>query len=122
MQKEIRETFNENCNSLTNKSGIIMSHVIGGRYNYSARNIIIPSSGYLRADEIVMAYSTFMELYRSELINFYHKIHRCTLKEASDAWNWGTVSFDRDFYNIMNYMVSDKKCRRYMWNLISRNP
>ena len=122
MQKEIRETFNENCNSLTNKSGIIMSHVIGGRYNYSARNIIIPSSGYLRADEIVMAYSTFMELYRSELINFYHKIHHCTLKEASDAWNWGTVSFNKDFFNIMNYMVTDKKCKKYMWNLICRNP
>lgn len=29
IQKEIRETFNENCNSLTNKQGIIMSHVIG---------------------------------------------------------------------------------------------
>lgn len=122
MQKEIRDTFTENCNSLTNKQGIIMSHVVGGRYNYSARNIIIPSSGYLRADEIVMAYSTFMELYRSELINFYHKLHHCTTREASNAWNRATVRFDKDFYTIMNYMVTDKKCKKYMWNLISRNP
>ena len=99
-----------------------MSRVVGGRYNYSARNIIIPSSGYLRADEIVMAYSTFMELYRSELINFYSKIHNCTIIEASKAWNRGTVRFDKNFYNIMNYMVTDKKCKKYMWTLVCRNP
>ena len=122
IQKEIREVFTDVYNSLMKKQGIIMSRVVGGRYNYSARNIIIPSSGYLRADEIVMAYSTFMELYRSELINFYSKIHNCTIIEASKAWNRGTVRFDKNFYNIMNYMVTDKKCKKYMWTLVCRNP
>lgn len=122
IQKEIREIFNDVFTSFMKKQGIIMSRVIGGRYNYSARNIIIPSSGYLRADEVVLAYSTFMELYRSELINFYHKIHDCTIIEASRAWNRATVKFDKDFFNIMNYMVTDKKCKKYMWVLICRNP
>lgn len=122
IQKEIREVFNDTYQSFMKKSGIIMSRLIGGRYNYSARNIIIPSSGYLRADEIVLAYSTFMELYRSELINFYYKIHGCTIMEASRAWKTATVRFDKNFYNIMNYMVTDKKCKKYMWILICRNP
>ena len=104
------------------KSGILMSKIIGGRYNYSARNIIVPSSGLLRADEVEMAYSTCMELYRSELINFYRKIHNCTTIEASFAWKRATVSYDGTFYKIMQYMVTDKKCRKYMWVLISRNP
>lgn len=122
IQKELRIIFDYICNSLTNKEGIIMSKVIGGRYNYSARNIIIPSSGYLRADEVVLAYSTFMELYRSELINFYHKIHGCTIIEASKMWNSATRRFDKDFHAIMNYMVTDAKCKKYMWLLIIRNP
>ena len=99
-----------------------MSKIIGGRYNYSARNIITPSSGYLRADEVELPYSSFMELYRSELVNLYQKLQNCTLKEASDAWKKGTVHFDETFYNIMNYMVHDKQCRKYMNVLICRNP
>lgn len=122
MQKEIRDIFTEIYKSLTKKSGIIMSKVVGGRYNYSARNIIVPSSGFLRADEVELAYSTCMELYRSEIINFYQKIHECTTVEASYAWKRATVSYDETFYKIMQYMVTDKKCKKYMNVLICRNP
>lgn len=93
-----------------------------GRYNYSSRNIIVPSSGYLRADEVILSYSTFLELYRSELINFYSKIKECTVMEASNAWRKATVTFDQIFYNIMQYMITDKKCKKYMNVLVSRNP
>lgn len=122
IQKEIRNVFNDTYKSFMKKTGIIMSKVIGGRYNYSARNIIIPSSGYLRADEIEISYSTCMELYRSELINFYQKIQGCTVMEASLAWKRGTVRFNKTFHNIMEYMITDKKCKKYMNLLISRNP
>lgn len=74
----------------------------------------------MRADEVELAYSTFMELYRSELINFYRKVQNCTLKEASDAWRQGTVHFNETFYNIMNYMVTDEKCKKYMNVLINQ--
>lgn len=122
MQKDIRGIFDDTYKSFMKKSGIIMSKVIGGRYNYSARNIIVPSSGYLRADEVELSYSTAMELFRSELINFYHKIKNCTTMEASSAWKRATVRFDPTFYNIMQYMVTDKKCKKYMNVLIARNP
>lgn len=122
IQKEIREVFNDVFNSLTNKQGIIMSKVVGGRYNYSARNIIVPNSGVIRSDEVVLAYSTFMELYRSELINFYRKIHHCNTIDASKKWKRGTVVFDKNFHNIMLYMITDKKCKKYMSVLVARNP
>lgn len=122
IQKELRDVFTDTYNSLMKKSGIIMSKVVGGRYNYSARNIIVPSSGYLRADEVELSYSTFLELYRSELINFYQKMEDCTVMEASHAWKKATVHFDQVFYNIMQYMVNDKHCKKYMSVLISRNP
>lgn len=122
IQKEIRDIFNDIVTSFTNKNGIILSKIVGGRYNYSARSIIRPTSGMLRADEVILAYSTFLELYRSELINLYTKVHRCTIKEASNAWNRATVRFDKDFHNIMKYMVTSKKCKKYMAVLVSRNP
>jgi len=122
IQEELAEVFTDTYMSLMKKTGIIYSKVIGGRYNYSARNIITPSSGYLRADEVELAYSTFMELYRSELINFYSKIKDCTLAEASQAWKMATLHFDQTFYNIMQYMINDKECKKYMNVLISRNP
>lgn len=122
IQKELRDVFDDTYKSFTAKSGIIMSKVVGGRYNYSARNIIIPSCGYLRADEVELSYSTCLELYRSELINFYAKIQGCTTIEASYAWKRATVHFDKLFYDIMRYMVTDKKCKKYMNVLICRNP
>lgn len=122
MQTEIAVIFDDTYKSFTKKSGIIYSKVIGGRYNYSARNIITPSSGYLRADEVELSYSTFMELYRSELINFYHKMQNCTIVEASNVWKKGTVCFNKTLYNIMLYMVTDPECKKYMSVLVSRNP
>ena len=122
IQKEIREVFDDTYKSFMKKSGIIMSRVIGGRYNYSARNIIGPSSGYLRADEVELSYSTAMELYRSELINYYSKLKGCTIMEAALAWRRATVHFDNEFYKIMQYMTTDPKCKKYMNVLICRNP
>ena len=122
IQKELRDVFTDTYQSFMKKTGIIMSKVIGGRYNYSARNIITPSSGYFRADEVELSYSTFLELYRSELINFYQKMEDCTTMEASHAWKRATVHFDQEFYNIMQYMVNDKHCKKYMSVLICRNP
>ena len=122
MQKEVRKVFDNTYQSLMKKSGILYSKIVGGRYNYSARNIITPSSGYLRADEVELSYSSFMELYRSELINFYGKIQGCTTMEASNAWKQATVHFDPIFYKIMRYMITDKTCKKYMNLLICRNP
>ena len=122
IQRELRVVFDDTYKSFMQKTGIIMSKVIGGRYNYSARNIIVPSSGYLRADEVELSYSTFLELFRSELINFYQKVQDCTVIEASHAWKHATVEFDQIFYNIMQYMVTDKTCKKYMNVLICRNP
>lgn len=122
IQKKLSEVFTDVLTSLTNKQGDFCSKVVGGRYNFSARNIITPSSGYLRADEIELCYSTFMELYRSELTNFYRKINKCTDAEAASAWKKATTHFDETFYDIMMYMVQDEECKKYMNVLICRNP
>ncbi len=122
IQKEIMAIFMEIYKEIAGKKGIILSKVMGGRYNFSARNIIVSSSGKLRADEIEVGYVVFMEMFRYEIINFYSKIHNCTIVEASNIWKKGLVHFNPIIYNIMQHMTNDKKCAKYLNVLINRNP
>lgn len=122
IQKEIVDIFNISYKEMTSKKGIIMTKVIGGRYNFSARNIIVCSSGRLRADEIELGYLTFGELFRYEIINLYSKMMQCNPKTAADALEGGLEHFDPNIYKIMQYLVSDKKYNKNASALISRNP
>lgn len=122
IQAELVELFNETYKELTTKKGIIMSKVLGGRLNFSARNIIVPSSGRLRADEIEIGYITFLELFKFELINFYSKLNNCTIMEASVVWKKAQNHFNPTIYSIMQHMVTDKECKKHLYCLISRNP
>lgn len=119
---ELMEIFNVTFTELTSKKGIITSKVMGGRYNFSARNIITPSSGRLRADEIEIGYITFMELFRYEIVNIYAKLQGCTIMEASNVWKKGLVHPNNTLFNIIKHMTTDKECKKRLWVLISRNP
>lgn len=122
MHNEITEIFNQTYKDLTGKRGIVLGKVEGGRYNFSARNIIVSSSGELRANEVKLGYITFMELYRYEIINLYTKIHKCNVVEAQNIWKQGLTHYNPELYNIMVYMTSDEECRKYLNVFISRNP
>lgn len=93
-----------------------------GRHNFSARNIIVPSTGILRTDEVGIGYLTFLELYRYEITNLYMKLQGCTIAEANAVVQRGTNHFNSTLYSIMEYMVNDKKMRKHLYILISRNP
>lgn len=122
IQIELGNIFNIIFEECTSKNGIIQSKILGGRCNWSARNVITASSGILRADQVELGYVTFMELYRYELINLYTKVNQCTIREASNAWKKGLTHFDKNYYSIIQYMTTDKKCRKRLAILISRNP
>ena len=74
--RELDKIFQITYTDLTDKNGIITSKLLGGRYNFSARNIIIPSSrtGRLDSDEVEISYVAFMELFRYEIQNIYSKM------------------------------------------------
>jgi hypothetical protein len=122
IQKEISKLFDDTYNDLTGKNGVINGKVISGRYNFSARNIIIPNSGRLRSDEVELGYIPFLELFRYEIINLYTKVKGCTIMEASSAWKKACNHFDSTFYSIMQYMVKNPKNRKSLTLVISRNP
>lgn len=122
INKEIKGIFNETYKELTGKKGLIATKVLGGKYNFSARNIIVPSSGRLRADEIEVGYLTFMELYRYEIVNLYAKLNSCTIKEASDAWKKGLMHPNETLLKIIKHMTTDEEYKKHLWVLINRNP
>jgi len=67
IQRKCIQIFDNTVSECTGKPGIIVSKVLGGRYNFSSRCIIIPSSGKLRSDQIEMGYLPFLELFRYEM-------------------------------------------------------
>lgn len=121
IQEEIGGLFGEIQTLLTGKQGIIMGKVISGRYNFSARNIIIPPTGkILRSNEVALGYITFAELFRYEITNLYAKVHKCTVYEADAVWKKSLSKFNPEIYRIMNY-INDKH-GAWVNILINRNP
>ena len=122
IQKEWDTIFEETVSDLTSKSGIINGKILGGRYNFSARNIIIPDSGILRSNEIRIGYLPFLELYRYELINLYSKIHNCNISKASNTWKKATNRFDQNMYDIIQLLLTDKEYKDLLWVIEGRHP
>src|SRR5699024_164007 len=69
--------------NIKGKKGTIRKSILGSRVNYSSRLVIAPNPT-LRMNEVVMNYSTFLELYRNLLTNLIVKSERITYKEAND--------------------------------------
>ena len=122
LQKEVDAVFDITCKDLTDKTGLLTSKIIGGRYNFSARNIIVPESGTLRADEVIIGYIPFLELFRYEIQNEYRKIYGCTPAQANTVWKKATNHFDPKIYAIIDHMVTDPEYNKYLWIIINRNP
>ena len=122
IQKELGKLFDGTYTDLTGKNGIINGKVISGRYNFSARNIIVPNSGRLRSDEVELGYIPFLELFRYEIQNLYRKLKGCTPMEASSVWKKACNHFDPTIYSIMEHMVNDPETQKNLTLIINRNP
>lgn len=118
IQRELADLFDEEFNIINGKEGYIQGKIVAGRYNFSARNIIISGNRALHSDEVEVCYSTFIELYRYELTAYYAKLKNCTISEANDAVLQAQTSFDKDIYYTMIYMIQSTNC----YLIVNRNP
>ena len=115
---QVDKLYEVTVTELTSKYGMIMTKVTGGRYNFSARNVVICSSGRLRADEVELGYNTFLELFRYEIENYYMKMTNCSPQKADNVWQRAIEYYDPVLHSIMKKMVKDDECCMF----ISRNP
>lgn len=102
---------------INTKFGHIRDQVLGGRVNYSSRSVIIPDPT-LRANEIRVCYCAFLELYRYEIIMYISILNDVDINRAKEIWEEAKLHLDESVYEIMKYIVENKKA----YSDINRNP
>lgn len=117
IQKKVNELWTLIFSQINQKDGHIKDQILGGRINFSARNVIIPDPT-LRADEVRLGYLTFLELFKYEIIAHLEKMANITYNQAHDNWFQATINFDPKIYEIMVYLIKKWKPRI----IINRNP
>lgn len=116
-QKQMRNLYQKVFSLINTKFGFIKFQLIAGRMNMTARNVITPGPE-LAADEIIMPYMTFLELYKFEIIHVLKETQNITETQAYDEWNEATLCFSNKVYNIMKNMIAKNET----WVLINRPP
>ena len=105
--------------TINQKEGHIRENILGGRINFSARNVIIPNCR-LRAHEVRLPYLTFLELYRPEIVNLIAKMDNTTVTKAVNKWSKAKMEFSPQVYQVMKYIL--KHTKHGVWCIINRNP
>ena len=117
IQKKLIELCQLIFKQIDQRKGHIKWEVLGGKINYSARNVVIPDPE-LKANEVKLGYLTFLELYKYEIIAHIVKINNVSEHVAYEYWYKGTISYNNKLYEIMKYLLKKLKPRL----LINRNP
>ena len=107
IQMDLNKLWDLTFESIKKKTGTIREQCLGGRINFTARNVIIPNKN-LRADEITLGYTTFLELYKLEIISFLVTSMEISHAEAWRIWSSATINFDPTVYKIMERMVTTR--------------
>ena len=109
IQAEFMLLSEEILEAIKSKSGIIRNQICGTRINFSARNIISPARAGIKIDEVVLPYSTFLELYKFEIISILKATENISLKEAEKEWFQATLKYDEKIWMIMEKMIKDNE-------------
>lgn len=117
LQKTVMEIWELTFSEIETKHGHIRQEILGGRVNFSARNVIVPNPE-LKADELILGYLTVLELYRYEIIKELVRITGQTYQQAASECSAAEVRYNPRIYEIMDYIV--KKHAPQV--LINRNP
>jgi len=102
--------------SIQSKFGFIRQQLLGGRINYSARNVIIPAPD-LKDNEVDLSYHTFLELFKSKIIHYISRLEDISEDKAQQIWR-NAYNFDEKVYDIMMYLVEHDEVAL----IINRNP
>lgn len=117
MQKDLDSLWDLSFSTLDKKQGLIRDQILGGRRNYTFRNVIIPDPD-LELDEIGLGYTTVLELFRLEIVKAIYQIYQIPHGDAWTMWENATMKFDQRIYDIMVNMIQRRRCII----MIGRNP
>ena len=99
MQCDLESLWDLTFEQVKKKSGTIRNKVLGGRMDFSARNVIVPDKD-LRPNEIKIGYTTFLHLYKLEIISILIKMYGIQYSSAWEMWEKATINFNELIYKI----------------------
>lgn len=99
---------------IAQKKGHIRS-VNGGRYNFTGRNVIIPDPK-LAIDEIILPYTSLVELLGLTIVNILTKTYSPC--DAYAIWDRSRRQFDPSIYKIIQSILASG----YVGIILNRNP
>lgn len=118
LQTSITEIYNEILTTISKKKGSIRQ-LMGGRYNFSARSVIIPDPK-LRIDEIRLSYSALVVLLEQTIVNILVKTYGISYIEAYKKWFKSQIKKDDIVFSIIENIIQSKP--RGIEFIINRNP
>lgn len=108
IQKKFNELYDKMFNLINKKEGFIKSGVLAGREDFTARNVIV-SDPDLAADEIILSYMGFLELYKFEIINKLASSQNITENQAHAEWYQACITYSEKVYKLIKIMIKDEE-------------
>ena len=99
---------------IAQKKGYVRS-LNGGRYNFTARNVIIPDPD-LRIDEIILPYASLIELLSLTIINILSKTY--SPSEAYRVWDEARIMYNPTIAELIQSIIDSQ----YVGIILNRNP
>lgn len=120
LQMKYGELYKNIENILQKKKGVARS-VLGGRYNFSSRCVIVPDPE-LRIDEISLPYKCLIELLQQRIINILQKGYNKSYSDAYNIWYRANIKEDPMVKNIIETLINNDNSGRGLPCIINRNP
>ena len=105
IQKKVNELYEKIFSLINKKEGFIKSGVLAGRMNFTSRNVIVSNPG-LAADEIIISYISFLEMYKFEIIQKLASTQNISESQAYAEWYMGCIKYSDKIYKIIKLMIA----------------
>lgn len=114
IQMKYMEIYADLEKIIAQKKGYVRA-LNGGRYNFTARNVIIPDPD-LGIDEIILPYSTLIELMSLTIINILTKTY--SPSEAYRIWDEARIEYNPMIAELIQSIIDSQ----YVGVILNRNP
>lgn len=115
-QKRVNELWTINFGLIDGKYGWTRSNVLGGKFNYTSRSVIVLDPT-LKLNEIDVSYKSFMILFSGKIIREIMNDKGWTITKAHNYLK-SKFQYDDYVYSIIQLVLKKYK----PWQIINRNP
>jgi hypothetical protein len=114
LQMKYMEIYADLEKIIAQKKGYVRA-LNGGRYNFTARNVIIPDPD-LGIDEIILPYASLIELMSLTIINILSKTY--SPAEAYRIWDEARIEYNPTIGDLIQSIIDSQ----YVGIILNRNP